>query len=64
MAHGSGTFRYFNHVYVGFGFVQETAAKVKNTEQYMTNQLVHDGIREDARGVMKKLFNMTKGEYN
>lgn len=56
--------RYFNDMYVDFGFAQDTAAKIKNTEQYITNQLVHDGIREDAGDVMKKLFRMSKREFN
>ena len=56
--------RYFNDMYVDFGFAQDTAAKIKNTEQYITNQLVHDGIREDASDVMKKLFILSKREFN
>ncbi|KJA28762.1 hypothetical protein HYPSUDRAFT_61609 [Hypholoma sublateritium FD-334 SS-4] len=55
---------YFNDMYVDFGFAQDTAAKIKNTEQYITNQLVHDGIREDASDVMKKLFRISKREFN
>ena len=56
--------RYFNDMYVDFGFAQDTAANIKNTEQYITNQLVHDGIREDAGDVMKKLFRLSKREFN
>ncbi|KIM36748.1 hypothetical protein M413DRAFT_31379 [Hebeloma cylindrosporum] len=55
---------YFNDMYVDFGYAQETASKIKNTEQYITNQLVHDGIREDPGDVMKKLFKISKREYN
>jgi len=32
---------YFNDMYVDFDLAQETASKIKNTEQYITNQLVH-----------------------
>ncbi|KAF8911649.1 alpha/beta-hydrolase [Gymnopilus junonius] len=55
---------YFNDMYVDFGFAQQTASKIKNTEQYITNQLVHDGIAEDPGDVMKKLFKLSKREFN
>ncbi|KDR75490.1 hypothetical protein GALMADRAFT_68416, partial [Galerina marginata CBS 339.88] len=55
---------YFNDMFVEFNFAQHTAAKIKNTEQYITNQLVHDGIHEDAGDVMKKLFKMSKREFD
>ena len=51
-------------MYVDFGYAQETALKIKNTEQYITNQLVHDGLREDSSDVMKKLFKISKREFN
>ena len=57
-------FRYVNDMYVDFGYAQETASKIKNTEQYITNQLVHDGILEDPSDVMKKLFKISKREYD
>ena len=49
--------------YVEFGFAQATASKIKGTEQYITNQLFHDGIRDDAKDVMKRLFQISKREY-
>lgn len=49
--------------YVEFGFAQVTASKIKGTEQYITNQLYHDGIRDDAKDVMKRLFQISKREY-
>jgi len=49
--------------YVEFGFAQATASKIKGTEQYITNQLYHDGIRDDAKDVMKRLFQISKREY-
>lgn len=58
------SFRYFNDMYVDFTFAQQTASKIKNTEQYITNQLVHDGIREDPGDVMKKLFKLSKREFD
>jgi len=56
--------RYFNDMYVDFDFAQQTAAKVKDTEQYITNQLVHDGLREDSRDVIKTLCKLSKREFN
>ena len=56
--------RYFNDMYVDFEFAQKTAAQIKNTEQYITNQLVHDGIREDSADVMKKLFKLSRREFD
>ncbi|KAF8963568.1 alpha/beta-hydrolase [Flammula alnicola] len=55
---------YFNDMYVDFSFAQDTAAKIKNTEQYITNQLVHDGIHADSSDVMKKLFKISKREFD
>ncbi|KAF8806593.1 proline iminopeptidase, partial [Phlegmacium glaucopus] len=55
---------YFNDMYVDFDFAQQTASKIKNTEQYITNQLVHDGIREDSRDVIKTLCKLSKREFN
>ena len=51
-------------MYVDFNLAQDTASKIKNTEQYITNQLFHDGIYEDPSDVMKKLFKLSKREYN
>lgn len=51
-------------MYVDFDFAQQTASKIKNTEQYITNQLVHDGILEDSQNVIKTLFKLSKREFN
>ncbi|KAF7376199.1 Alpha beta-hydrolase [Mycena sanguinolenta] len=55
---------YVNDMYVEFGLAQETASIIANTEQYITNQLNHDGIRADAKDVMKRLFEISKREYD
>ncbi|KAJ3565185.1 hypothetical protein NP233_g7803 [Leucocoprinus birnbaumii] len=54
---------YFDDMYVDFNFAQDTASKIKGTEQYITNQLFHDGVREDCKDVMKRLFQLSKKEY-
>ncbi|KAJ6589969.1 alpha/beta-hydrolase [Mycena vulgaris] len=48
--------------YVEFCLVQETALTIKNTEQYITNQLLHDGIYADGTEVMKRLFRVARRE--
>ncbi|KAH9485732.1 Proline iminopeptidase aneH [Psilocybe cubensis] len=55
---------YFNDMYVDFSLAQRTAATIQNTEQYITNQLVHDGIRKDSVDVMRKLFKLSKREFD
>ncbi|KAF7297951.1 Alpha beta-hydrolase [Mycena chlorophos] len=55
---------YYYDMYVQFDLAQETAATIKNTEQYITNQLHHDGIRADAKDVMKRLFQLSRREYD
>ncbi|KAJ3829626.1 alpha/beta-hydrolase [Lentinula raphanica] len=55
---------YFEDMYVPFELSQETAVKIQNTEQYITNQLFHSGIREDPKDVMKRLFQLSRREYS
>ncbi|KAK0212372.1 alpha/beta-hydrolase [Desarmillaria ectypa] len=55
---------YFDDMYVDFDLAQDTATKIKNTEQYVTNQLVHSGLRADPKDVMKRLFQLSKREYD
>ncbi|KAJ7032784.1 alpha/beta-hydrolase [Mycena alexandri] len=50
--------------YVEFGLAQETASVIKNAEQYITNQLVHDGITQDPKDVIQRLFQISKRAYN
>lgn len=52
--------RYFNDMYIDFNLAQETASKIKNTEQYITNQLVHDAVRTDSKDVINALFKISK----
>ena len=51
-------------MFVDFDFAQETASKIKNTEQYITNQLVHDGLHEDSQDVINTLCRLSKREFN
>ncbi|KAF7362339.1 Alpha beta-hydrolase [Mycena venus] len=54
---------YFNDMYVDFAIAQETASTIKNCEQYITNQLFHDGLYVDGKDVMKRLFQISKRVY-
>lgn len=47
-------------MYVDFNLAQDTASKVKNTEQFITNQIFHDGLRLDTKEVIAKLFDLSK----
>ncbi|KAF9075613.1 alpha/beta-hydrolase [Rhodocollybia butyracea] len=49
--------------YVPFELSQQTAAQIQNTEQYITNQLFHGGIRQDPKDVMKRLFELSRREF-
>ncbi|KAJ7736936.1 alpha/beta-hydrolase [Mycena metata] len=55
---------YFDDMYVEFGLAQETASVIKNTEQYITNQLVHNGLTQDPKDVIQRLFQISKRAYN
>jgi hypothetical protein len=46
--------------YVDFDLAQDAASKMRNTEQYITNQLFHNGISVDPKDVMKRLFKLSK----
>ncbi|RFU36051.1 hypothetical protein B7463_g257, partial [Scytalidium lignicola] len=47
---------YIDDMYVDFGLAQETARKVKNCKQYITNTMYHDGVRTKTDEVLKELF--------
>ncbi|KAL5484904.1 hypothetical protein ACEPAI_7546 [Sanghuangporus weigelae] len=54
---------YYDDMYVDFDLAQETAAKVRGTEQFITNQMFHDGLRLHTKEVTGKLFEISKREY-
>lgn len=43
-------------MYVDFGLAQDTAAKIGNVEQFITNQMFHDALRVDSKEVVKKVI--------
>ncbi|KAJ2918339.1 hypothetical protein MD484_g2126, partial [Candolleomyces efflorescens] len=55
---------YYDDIYLDRDLGQDTANRVKNLEQYITNGLMHDGIRQDGPEVLKRLFQLSKREYD
>ncbi|THH07987.1 hypothetical protein EW145_g3015 [Phellinidium pouzarii] len=55
---------YFDDMYVDFGLAQETASKVQGIEQFITNQMHHDGLRKHTKEVVSKLFEISKRQYD
>lgn len=51
---------YYDDMYVDFDLAQQTAAKVRGTEQFITNQIFHDGLRMHTKEVLDKLFDISK----
>ncbi|EJD03345.1 alpha/beta-hydrolase [Fomitiporia mediterranea MF3/22] len=55
---------YFDDMYVDFDLAQETVAKVRGAEQFITNQMFHDGLRKHTKEVLGKLFEISRREFN
>ncbi|KAK2766277.1 hypothetical protein FQN54_007794 [Arachnomyces sp. PD_36] len=49
---------YVEDMYVNFKFATDTASKIKNCKQFITNTMYHDGIRARADEVMRQLFTL------
>ena len=47
---------YVEDMYVNYGLATETASKIKNCKQFITNAMYHDGIRSKPEEVMAQLF--------
>ena len=52
---------YYEDMFVSFDLSQETLQKVGSTRQYITNEYLHDGIREQGALILEKLFQITHG---
>lgn len=57
-------FSYVDDMYVDYDLAQETASKVNWIEQFITNQMFHDGLRKHSSEVIEKLFSIHKREYD
>ena len=49
-------------MYVDYDLAQETAGRVSNVKQFITNQMYHDGLRKNTKEVLGKLFEISKRE--
>jgi len=47
---------YVDDMYVDYEFAQETASKIKNCKQFITNTMYHSGLTHQSNEVMKQLF--------
>ena len=56
--------RYVDDMYVDYGLAQDTARAVRGTEQFVTNQMFHDGLRKHTEEVVGKLFEISRREYH
>ncbi|KAG6868492.1 hypothetical protein C0993_002030 [Termitomyces sp. T159_Od127] len=52
------------HRYVDFDLAQRTASVVQNMEQYISNQHHHSALRRESEIIFKKLFDLSKREYD
>ena len=47
---------YMEDMYVHFDFARETASKIKNCKNFITNVLYHDALNHKTDELMKQLF--------
>jgi hypothetical protein len=47
---------YVDDMYVNYAFATETASKIRNCKQFITNTMYHDGIRSKTDELMRQLF--------
>lgn len=49
---------YIEDMYVHFDLATATASKIKNSKQFITNTIYHDGLRSKSSEIMRQLFNL------
>ena len=52
------TATYIDDMYVHYDLATATAAKIKNSKQFITNTMYHDALRSKSGEVMRQLFNL------
>lgn len=52
---------YFEDMFVSFDLSQETLDKIPHVRQYVTNEYLHDGIREHGSVIFDKLLHLARG---
>ena len=43
------------------GWLQASAARIANIRQYITNEYMHSGLRDDGPHIFERLLGMTRG---
>jgi proline iminopeptidase len=49
---------YIDDMYVHYDLATATAAKIKNSKQFITNTMYHDALRSKSGEIMRQLFNL------
>lgn len=49
------------HADEGIGFVQASVAHIAGIRQYITNEYMHSGLRDDGPHIFERLLGMTRG---
>ena len=48
-------------MYVDFELAQETAGKIQGIRQWITNEFLHSGIRDDGTRIIEYLLRLVRG---
>lgn len=48
-------------LYVDFELAQGTASKIQGIRQWVTNEYMHSGIRDDGGRILERLLSMVRG---
>lgn len=52
---------YFEDMYVDFNLSQQTLSKVNGARQWISNEFMHSGIRDDGARIFEVLLNLVRG---
>lgn len=52
---------YVEDMFVSYELSRQTASDIKGLRMYITNEWLHDGLREAGGKILERLFNMAKG---
>lgn len=52
---------YYEDLYVDFQLAQETASKIQGIRQWVTNEYMHSGVRDDGARILERLLGMVRG---
>lgn len=55
------SFAVLQDMYVDFELAQETASKILGVRQWVTNEYMHSGIRDDGARILERLLGIVRG---